>query len=94
MFVRLVKYNTEEVDGSPAKYVQHSDELIECAKVKTRKVDRKTESGTVKDLLLEMEGVSWGGDGYLGEQIPTDQSMSIYFMNNSGKTIDSIHLGR
>lgn len=84
MFVKIVKFEyIDDETGCKTLY----ESLYECARVTTRKVERKLgQSGeVVMDLLLEMEGHT--GE-FIGVQIER-KAHAVFIMNDSGKTIDS-----
>ncbi len=84
MFIKVVDYKLDEPSATKTK----SEALYECHTVHRSWVERKEGDTIVKDVSLTMEG---GGNITL--QIAKRKGrkgVSIYFMNNAGRTIDSI----
>lgn len=78
--------------SEPATVKTKNEALYECHSVSKKWVERKLPEGpgrphgeTVMDLLLTMEG-----GGNISLQVEKRRGISIYFMNDNGRTIDSI----
>ena len=88
MFVKIVNWKEEKPKkkGESAHFIE-SSVTYECSIVHKKWVTRITGGKEYKDLSLVMEGCP----GCPSIQIEKEKGTEIYFMNNDGKTIDSIH---
>lgn len=80
MFVKVVKYQMED-----NKVFGTVDTTYQCGSARFRNVERKTGSG-IMDLLVIMEGVP--SQGTIEVQCEKEK-LSVFLMNDNGKTIDS-----
>lgn len=85
MFVRIIRYSYEKDQDGVEHYVTKGDGLYECDRVFKNIVPRP--KGDQKDLSLTLE---LDGSHPVSVLIDREDYCSIYFMNDDGKTIDTI----
>jgi hypothetical protein len=78
MFVKVIHNNS----------VGHQVNLYECDRVSHREV---TDPSDVKNISLVVEMENNSPDGGIGLWFGIVDDTSIYFMNNDGRTVDSLH---
>ena len=86
MFVKIIHWIEEKPtkEGESAHFIEDST-TYECERYNKRWVTRVTDGKEYKDLILVMEPCG------ISVTIEKKKTTEIYFMNNEGRTIDSIH---